>query len=60
MSRTRHSRVLLMLRCGVLNRRYTEQSLILNPEFCARINARTQHALDKSERPENAHQFDSD
>lgn len=36
-----------MLRCGVFNRPYTEQSLFLNPQFCARVPARTLAALDK-------------
>jgi|JI10StandDraft_1071094.scaffolds.fasta_scaffold69349_3 hypothetical protein len=36
-----------MLRCGVFNRPYTEQSLFLNPQFCAWGFARTLAALDK-------------
>jgi hypothetical protein len=37
-----------MLRCGVFNRPYTEQSMFLNPQFCAWCSARKLAALDKS------------
>jgi hypothetical protein len=46
-SRASHRSALLMLRCGVFNRPYTEQSMFLNPQFCAWCSARTLAALDK-------------
>jgi hypothetical protein len=59
-SRTRHRSALLMLRCGVFNRPYTEQSMFLNPQFCAWRSARTLVALDKSCIRAIAPPFDSD
>jgi hypothetical protein len=59
-SRTRHRSALLMLRCGVFNRQYTEQSIFLNPQFCAWGCARTLAALDKTRIRADALHCDSD
>jgi len=51
---------MLMVRCGVLNRPYTEQSMILNPQFCAWSFARTLATLDKDRIRANPLLCDSD